>query len=118
MHNHSIIIHSILKTHLLKRATEVSDGRKCVEDILASFKKIIELQRELLDITDEAGDEGTNSLMSDYITEQEKKYGCTALSLENKPILYHIIYRTKQPLDFKEAAFYFYNLSSIFLILA
>jgi starvation-inducible DNA-binding protein len=40
---------------------------------LVSFKKIIELQRELLDITDEAGDEGTNSLMSDYITEQEKE---------------------------------------------
>ena len=56
--------------------------------------------------------------MSDYITEQEKKYGCTALSLENKPILYPIIYRTKQPLNFKEAAFYFCNLSSIFLILA
>ena len=45
-------------------------------NVLRTFllpSKIIELQRELLDITDEAGDEGTNSLMSDYITEQEKE---------------------------------------------
>ena len=54
--------------------------------------------------------------MSDYITEQEKKYGCTALSLENKPILYPIIYRTKQPLNFKEAAFIsaIFHLSSLY----
>ena len=30
------------------------------------------IQRELLDLSDEAGDEGTNALMSDYIREQEK----------------------------------------------
>ena len=30
------------------------------------------MQRELLDITDKAGDEGTNAQMSGYITEQEK----------------------------------------------
>jgi starvation-inducible DNA-binding protein len=30
------------------------------------------LQREILDLSDEAGDEGTNALMSDYIREQEK----------------------------------------------
>ena len=41
--------------------------------ILASFKIVIDLQRDLLDITEKAGDEGTNSQMSDYITEQEKE---------------------------------------------
>ena len=41
--------------------------------ILNSFKVVIDLQRELLDLTDKAGDEGTNSQMSDYITEQEKE---------------------------------------------
>jgi len=30
------------------------------------------LQREILEISGEAGDEGTNALMSDYIREQEK----------------------------------------------
>jgi ferritin dps family protein len=30
------------------------------------------LERELLDFSDEIGDEGTNNLMSDFVTEQEK----------------------------------------------
>lgn len=51
---------------------EVEDGKKCVENLLESFRIVIELQRELLDITGDANDEGTNALMSDYITEQEK----------------------------------------------
>ena len=62
-----------LKLSTIKESKEVSDANKCVENIIAAFKVVIELQRELLDITDEAGDEGTNSLMSDYITEQEKE---------------------------------------------
>jgi len=56
----------------IKESTEVNDGIKAVENILESFKTIIILQRELLDLSDEAGDEGTNALMSDYIREQEK----------------------------------------------
>ena len=36
------------------------------------FKTIIDIQRDLLEITDQAGDEGTNAQMSGYITEQEK----------------------------------------------
>ncbi len=62
-----------LELATIKESKEVSDGTKAVENILSSFKVVIELQRELLDITDEAGDEGTNSQMSDYITEQEKE---------------------------------------------
>ncbi|MGC4128145.1 MAG: Dps family protein [Bergeyella sp.] len=68
-HNYS----DYLATSAIKESKEVSDANKCVENILASFKTVIDLQRELLDITDEAGDEGTNSQMSDYITEQEKE---------------------------------------------
>lgn len=62
-----------IKVSSIKESQEVSDGRKCVEIILDSLKTVIELQRELLDITDEANDEGTNGLMSGYITEQEKE---------------------------------------------
>lgn len=62
-----------IKVSTIKESQEVSDGRKCVEIILDSLKTVIELQRELLDITDEANDEGTNGLMSGYITEQEKE---------------------------------------------
>ena len=57
----------------IKESKDVSDGTKDVENILASFKTVIDLQRDLLDVTDIAGDEGTNSQMSDYITEQEKE---------------------------------------------
>ncbi len=68
-HNYS----DYLTMSAIKESKEVSDGRKCVENILGSFKILIDLQRELLEITDKAGDEGTNSQMSDYITEQEKE---------------------------------------------
>lgn len=57
----------------IKESKENSDATKCIEHILASFKTVIDLQRDLLDATDKAGDEGTNSQMSDYITEQEKE---------------------------------------------
>ncbi|MBW8358479.1 MAG: DNA starvation/stationary phase protection protein [Weeksellaceae bacterium] len=69
--NHNYSDYLTLST--IKESKEVSDGTKCVENILASFKIVIDLQRELLEITEAAGDEGTNSQMSDYITEQEKE---------------------------------------------
>jgi starvation-inducible DNA-binding protein len=56
----------------IKESVQVSDGTKAVEDILASYQTIIILQRELLTISADADDEGTNALMSDYIREQEK----------------------------------------------
>ncbi len=68
-HNYS----DYLKLSNINESRENSDGNRCVENILASFKIVIDLQRELLDVTATAGDEGTNSQMSDYITEQEKE---------------------------------------------
>ena len=68
-HNYS----DYLQLSTIKESKEVSDASKDIENILASFKIVIDLQRELLDITDKAGAEGTNSQMSDYITEQEKE---------------------------------------------
>lgn len=50
----------------------VSDGAVAVAAILKSFKTVIVKQRELLALSSEAEDEGTNALMSDYIREQEK----------------------------------------------
>ena len=50
----------------------VSDGTAAVTAILQSFKTVIIKQRELLALSSEAEDEGTNALMSDYIREQEK----------------------------------------------
>lgn len=56
----------------IKESNQVSDGATAVEDILTSFQTTIILQRELLTLSSDADDEGTNALMSDYIREQEK----------------------------------------------
>ncbi|HEY8396425.1 MAG TPA: Dps family protein [Flavihumibacter sp.] len=56
----------------IKESKEVSDGRKAVENILQSFQVTLGLQRELLKLSEDANDEGTNALMSDYIRAQEK----------------------------------------------
>ena len=61
-----------LKDADVKESTEVADGVSDVKDMLESLKIIITLQRELLDLSADAEDEGTNALMSDYIREQEK----------------------------------------------
>ena len=60
------------KISQIKESTQVSDGIKAVEDIVHSFKITIAFQRELLTISAETKDEGTNALMSDYIRQQEK----------------------------------------------
>lgn len=67
-HNYSVY----KKTSEISESSEVSDGIKAVKDILASFRVVILLQRELLELSADAGDEGTNALMSDYIRAQEK----------------------------------------------
>lgn len=56
----------------ISEKSQVEDGKIAVEDILNSFRTIIALQRELLDLSAETNDEGTNALMSDYIRAQEK----------------------------------------------
>ncbi|MGB0391660.1 MAG: Dps family protein [Salibacteraceae bacterium] len=52
--------------------TNTSDSDGTVSSVLDSFKTVIMKQRAILDASGEADDEGTNSLMSDYISEQEK----------------------------------------------
>ncbi|MDI1317830.1 Dps family protein [Flavobacterium sp.] len=59
-------------TSTVKESIQVSDGIHAVENILNSFQTIIVLQRELLTLSADADDEGTNALMSDYIRMQEK----------------------------------------------
>lgn len=61
-----------VKVSKIPESQKVSDGKKAVNQILEAFKVILKIQREILDLSDEANDEGTNALMSDYISEQEK----------------------------------------------
>lgn len=60
------------KVSAIVESSQVSDGIKAVGNIVNSFKTIITIQRELLLLSAETGDEGTNALMSDYIRAQEK----------------------------------------------
>lgn len=60
------------KTSSIKESEKVTDGLKAVRQILDAFKTVITMQRELLNLSADANDEGTNALMSDYIRAQEK----------------------------------------------
>jgi starvation-inducible DNA-binding protein len=68
LHNFS----SYIELSTIKESKDVTDGVKSVKIILDSFKVIITLQREILDLSAKIDDEGTNALMSDYIRAQEK----------------------------------------------
>lgn len=68
LHAYSIYI----KASEILEVKDVHDGKACVREILDSYRVVIRLQREILEIAGAANDEGTASLMSDYIKEQEK----------------------------------------------
>lgn len=61
-----------LEDSAITEANDVTDGVEAVSIIVNNFLKIIPIQRSILELTGDHGDEGTNSLMSDYISEQEK----------------------------------------------
>lgn len=50
----------------------ISDGKKAIEQVVNGFSELLKIERELLELTGKANDEGTSALMSDYIREQEK----------------------------------------------
>ncbi|MDX1315532.1 MAG: DNA starvation/stationary phase protection protein, partial [Eudoraea sp.] len=50
----------------------VSNDEDAIRLIVDSLKELLIIERRILDASDEANDEGTNSMMSDFITEQEK----------------------------------------------
>ncbi|ANE50128.1 Dps family protein [Flavisolibacter tropicus] len=61
-----------LKLSSVKEATNISEGTKAVQTIVDNFGNILSLQREILTAAQDASDEGTNALISDYIRQQEK----------------------------------------------
>src|SRR5690606_277500 len=50
----------------------ISQDENAVKLIVDSLSVLLKIEREILEKSDEANDEGTNSMMSDFITEQEK----------------------------------------------
>jgi starvation-inducible DNA-binding protein len=68
-------IHSFsdyVKGSSIREFKNISDGKKAVANVLDGFGILLEIERELLKLSADAADEGTNALMSDYIREQEK----------------------------------------------
>ena len=56
----------------IDEAKDINDGTQAVENLLDGFKTLLIAQRAILQQAAEMDDEGTASLMSDYIKEQEK----------------------------------------------
>lgn len=56
----------------IKAAKNVSNGMEAIQKILEGYEVLLPLERELLEMSGDSNDEGTNALMSDYIREQEK----------------------------------------------
>jgi len=50
----------------------IHEGKPGMQYILDAQKELITLEKEILDLASEAGDEGTNAMMSDLIREKEK----------------------------------------------
>ncbi len=61
-----------VKQSQLREGKNISDATKSIELIIENLNVLLKKERELLHLSDKLNDEGTNSLMSDYIKEQEK----------------------------------------------
>lgn len=56
----------------VKVAKGVEKDTECVKVILDSMKEILIIEREILEKSGEMNDEGTNAMVSDFISSQEK----------------------------------------------
>lgn len=59
------------ESRLSENAT-ITDGKEGMAYLLSAQQTLLELERELLSLSDKLRDEGTNSLMSDLLREKEK----------------------------------------------
>jgi starvation-inducible DNA-binding protein len=57
----------------VKEQPNVSDAQQAVRAVLEAFSHFIAAERSIGKLADEAGDEGTSALMSDYLRAQEKQ---------------------------------------------
>jgi len=56
----------------IKEAKNISNDEKAIKIIVNSFSIILKMERDILNLSAKLNDEGTNSMTSDFITEQEK----------------------------------------------
>lgn len=53
-------------------ANHISNDETAITLIVKSLSELLKIERTILELSDEANDEGTNAMMSDFISEQEK----------------------------------------------
>lgn len=63
---------SYLKKSKIKEQPDVSDGKKILKLLISDYKHLIIKEREILILAEKNKDEGTATLLTDYITQQEK----------------------------------------------
>lgn len=68
----------------IKVGKNISVDEEAVHLIVTSLSELLKIERELLNKSDEVNDEGTNSMMSDFIKEQEKTIWMMKAWLEEK----------------------------------
>ena len=61
-----------MKQAEIKEVTGVSDGNRCVKEIVGNLGILIRKEREILALAAEIGDDGTQDMINPYISEQEK----------------------------------------------
>ncbi len=61
-----------IKSSTVPVAKNISTDVEAVKLVVDSISKLLEIERSILILSDQADDEGTNSMMSDFISEQEK----------------------------------------------
>lgn len=60
------------KVATIKAEENVSDGDECLRAVEANISVLIRQEREILAAAEEAGDDGTQDLLTPYISQQEK----------------------------------------------
>jgi starvation-inducible DNA-binding protein len=61
-----------IKNNKLEVGKNVSNDEKAIHLIVSSLSNLLKIEREILNKAAAINDEGTNSMMSDFIVEQEK----------------------------------------------
>ncbi len=60
------------KASSIKEDKDVFDGRECVAGVVKGLQALIEEQRSVADLAEEASDQGSVDLVTGYVQEQEK----------------------------------------------
>jgi starvation-inducible DNA-binding protein len=71
-----------LRVSTIKEAKDLSNGTATTEATLDNLSIIIKMERSILPLAQEAGDEGTLTLLTDYISQQEKVVWMLSASLK------------------------------------